>query len=304
MGVYSTVVFTDLHGSTAAYGALGNARAAETITRITDWIGGLSSKFGGRLVKTLGDGVMVVFSDGARAVDYVTEVQRVHRQDMLRSLREARLPIRVGVALGEVEVREGDCYGDAVNVAARLCDICGPGQIWVTAAVVDNLSPSRKFGSRALGPIFIRGRSEPCDVFQLEWGEEDPSEFLTMQAPSGVDLALARDALGKEVSLRWQESVGGFRSFDLPIHIGRIKSAEFVVTDPRVSRTHARLDWRNGAVMLVDLSSFGTWVRFADDAAGEVLLRRDECLLHGAGEMSLGAAFADPTVPKVQFEIR
>ncbi|WP_293663138.1 adenylate/guanylate cyclase domain-containing protein [Rhodoferax sp. OV413] len=304
MGVQSTVVFTDLHGSTAAYGAMGNAAAAEAITRVTSWIGGLSAAFGGRLVKKLGDGVMVVFADGARAVDYVMDVQRRHAVAMQRDPWELRLPIRVGVASGEVEVREGDCYGDAVNVASRLCDLCGPGQIWITSAVIDMLPETLRRGSRALGPIFIRGRGEPCDVFQLEWSEEEPSEFLTMQAPSGVNPAALRDALGKEVVLQWQESVRCFQSYDLPAHVGRIKTSDFVVADPRVSRTHAQLEWRNGAVVLVDLSSYGTWVRFSDGGDGDVLLRREECLLHGAGLLALGAPLTDPSAPRVEFEVR
>jgi len=61
MGVQATVVFTDLHGSTAVFEALGNARATESVTQITTWITEQCERHGGRLVKTLGDGVMVDF---------------------------------------------------------------------------------------------------------------------------------------------------------------------------------------------------------------------------------------------------
>jgi predicted component of type VI protein secretion system len=88
----------------------------------------------------------------------------------------------------------------------------------------------------------------------------------------------------------------------LLIHIGRLRQAQFVVNDPRVSRTHARIDWRNGSVMLVDLSSYGCWVRFAG-AGADLLLRREECVLHGRGEIALGSSFADLSAPIVSFSV-
>jgi len=86
----------------------------------------------------------------------------------------------------------------------------------------------------------------------------------------------------------------------LPIHIGRVQQAEFTVNDPRVSRTHARVEWRNGGVMLVDLSSYGCWVRFSGGGS-DILLRREECVLHGRGEIALGSSFSDLSAPTVGF---
>ena len=304
MSVRSTVVFTDLHGSTAAFGALGNVRAAEAITRITSRISSMCSSHRGRLVKTLGDGVMVVFPDTGDAIDFVLDVQRLHHRPSSRVIGDVKLPIRIGLACGDIEVLSGDCYGDAVNVAARLCDLCGPDQIWASASVIEQMEQRRDASVRFLGPIHIRGRMESCDVYQLEWREEEPSDFLTMQAGLAIDAFGVGDVLGKVVTLSFAEQVVTFKSFELPANIGRIKSADFVVSDPRVSRTHAKLEWRNGGIILVDLSSYGTWVRFSDDVRGDLLLRRDECVLHGTGSLALGASFADPTTPCIQFEVR
>lgn len=304
MGVQSTVVFTDLHGSTATFGALGNVRATEAITAITSWIADLSHSSGGRLVKMLGDGVMVVFLDNAKAIDFVVDVQRGHAKGHHRISDEVRLPIRIGIAKGDIEELAGDCYGDAVNVAARLCDLCGPNQIWASKSVIDTVSLGRSVSTRSLGPIHIRGRVTPCRVHQIEWREEESSDFLTMQAQLVTDFGIEHDVLGKEVNLRWGDYFASFKSFEFPIQIGRVKTAEFVVSDPRVSRNHAKLVWRNGGVIVVDLSTYGTWVRFSHDAPGDILLRREECVLHGSGQIALGASFSDPTVPTVNFEIR
>ena len=126
-----------------------------------------------------------------------------------------------------------------------------------------------------------------------------------MTIHEGFDLSSRfsdRDALGAHIELKWLDQKKSFNAFDLPIHIGRTHQVEFVVTDARVSRTHARLDWRNGSVVLVDLSSYGCWVRFAGSGS-DLLLRREECVLHGNGEISLGTPFSDPSAPVVGFAV-
>lgn len=303
MGVQATVVFTDLHGSTAVFEALGNVRATETVTQITTWIGKQCETHGGRVVKTLGDGVLAMFPDGQSAVKAVVDLQRIHYKRVARTPSDVRMPIRIGVASGDVEIVAGDCYGDAVNVAARLCDLCGPNQIWANAAALSAVDEGHGVTFRILGPISIRGRAEPCTVYQIEWREEETSDFLTMQGQ--LDPAYASgdiDVLGREIELTWSGQTKRFKAFDLPIHIGRVRNVEFMVNDPRVSRTHARLEWRNGSVVLVDVSTYGSWVRFAGANGSDLLLRREECVLHGQGQLALGASFADATVPTVTFK--
>lgn len=304
MGVQATVVFTDLHGSTAVFEALGNALATETITNITTWIATQCEQANGRVVKTLGDGVLVLFPDSASAVKAVVELQRVHFGRIQRIPKDTAMPIRIGLATGDVELVAGDCYGDAVNVAARLCDLCGPNQIWADVASLHEVSEAQGVTFRILGPIHIRGRAEPCTVYQIEWREEEVSDFLTMQGEIDPMLVPGEsDVLGREIELRWLDHSQSFKSFELPVHIGRVRNVEFMVNDPRVSRTHARLEWRNGSVVLVDVSSYGSWIRFAGANGADVLLRREECVLHGEGELALGASFADPNVPTVHFKV-
>lgn len=304
MGVQTTVVFTDLHGSTAVFEALGNALATETVTQITTWVGQQCVQAGGQLVKTLGDGVLVMFPDSQRAVDAVVDIQRAHSKRIARVPANLRMPMRIGVASGEVEIVAGDCYGDAVNVAARLCDLCGPYQIWANATAVNTVYERPGMTLRVLGPINIRGRAEPCTVYQIEWHEDVASDFLTMQADLDPTLLSGeRDALGREVELTWLGTTRRFKSFELPIQLGRVRDADFVVNDPRVSRIHARLEWRNGSVVFVDASSYGSWIRFSGTTGSDVLLRREECVLHGKGELALGASFADASVPTVSFSI-
>lgn len=302
MSSSTTVVFTDLAGSTGLYEVLGNARAAEAINQLTQWIGRVCESHGGRVVKMLGDGVLCVFPDGRPALAAVLEMQRSHQDRTADWPAEAPMRLRIGIAAGEVIEVDGDCYGDAVNVAARLSDLSGPDQIWATRTVVSQLrSTDRELRYRSLGSFPLRGRQQPTEIFQVDWEDEDTSGRLTRPALLSGRTA-PRPPSGGGIRLAWLEQQRRFRTADLPVHVGRSAEAEFPVDDQRVSRLHARIEWRNGSLLLTDISSYGTWVRFAG-ANAELALRRQDCILMGSGEIALGAPFEDFTVPVVSFEV-
>ena len=302
MSSTTTVVFADLAGSTGLYEALGNARAAEAITRLTQWIGRVCESHGGRVVKTLGDGVLSVFPDGRQALAAVVELQRSHQDPPADWPSEAPMRLQIGIAAGEVIEVDGDCYGDAVNVASRLSDLSGPDQIWATRTVVTQLRPvDRELRYRSLGSFPLRGRQQPTEIFQVEWEDED-ANGRNLTRPALLSQRTARPAAAGGIRLAWLDHQRRFRVADLPVHVGRSAEAEFAVEDQRVSRLHARIEWRNGSLMLTDISSYGTWVRFAG-ANAELALRRQDCILMGSGEMALGAPFEDFTVPVVYFEV-
>src|ERR1700733_10669055 len=101
MGVQTTVVFTDLIGSTGAFEALGNAKATQAVREMTGWIGDVCRSYNGQGVKNLGDGVLAVFPKSADAISAVVEMQRVHQKRIAKSGAELRMPIRIGVATGD-----------------------------------------------------------------------------------------------------------------------------------------------------------------------------------------------------------
>ncbi len=303
MSIHSTVVFTDLFGSTRVFESLGNAQATLAVTEITNWIAKIVQAHGGRVVKMLGDGVLALFNDSHSAIVAVVEIQRKHQKRMTNIAPAAVMPIRVGVASGDVELVAGDCYGDAVNVAARLSDLTGPHQIWANGAALDGADETEGVRFRMLGPISIRGRAEPCTVYQVDWEDDASSALLTMQSDLiPLPDPETTDVLGGQIELTWLTLTKSFKAFEMPIHIGRLHQADFVVDDPRVSRSHARIDWRNGSMTLVDVSSYGCWLRFSGGGS-DLLLRREECVLHGRGEIALGSSFADLSAPTVSFSV-
>ena len=297
-----TVVFADLTGSTGVFESLGNAKATQAITRLTQWIGKVCVAKHGQVVKNLGDGVLMVFTDNTQAVDAVAEMQLTHTQRIKTWPDQLKMRLQIGMARGEVIEQDGDFFGDAVNVASRLADLSGPGQILGTDSVINQLPPDSLVRFRSLGSMDIRGRNEACTVYRVEWQNEVLSDFFTVPAPlSASPFASKVTAQMGVIDLSWLDVEASFTSAQLPIHLGRDAEAQFVVDDPRVSRLHAKITWRAGKFYLEDVSSYGTWVRFAGGEA-IVALRRQECVLLVAGEIALGASFEDFTVPTVSFK--
>jgi adenylate cyclase len=304
MASTTTVMFADLTGSMAVFEQIGNKAATRTITALTDWIGQTCQGHGGRVVKTLGDGVLALFPTAGDAIEAVVQLQREHARRLTRPGAAGSMQLQVGLACGDIVEVAGDCFGDAVNVAARLSDLSGARQILATDTVVEQLRAAPP-GSRfhPLGPMPIRGREQECRVFRIDWQEDSSTDMMTLPAWD-ASASQARACLAASgIALHYLQQSQEFRADQFPVHIGRGREAEFMVPEPRVSRLHARIDWHNLTFLLVDLSSNGTCVLFQGAPTG-LTLRRDECVLHDSGAIALGPDFGDWSVPTVRFELK
>jgi len=154
---------------------------------------------------------------------------------------------------------------------------------------------------RKLGLMEIRGKAELQMLYQVEWRENEEPDSLTMQAALVSSFAPADSILG-QIQFSWHGVDMSFTSSDAPVHVGRANHAQLCINDPRVSRLHARIDWRNSGFVLTDMSSFGTWVRF-DGSDSPVRLRRDACILHGTGQIALGVPFTESSAPIMNFQV-
>lgn len=296
-----TIAFVDLTGSVSVFETLGNDRAAKAVTKLTQWIGSMGLEHNGKVVKMLGDGVLLSFTNNRLAVECMSTIQQEHSQRVAQWPNRLKLMMQIGMARGQVVQVDGDCFGDAVNVASRLSDLAGPEQILVNDVVIRKLGKGMHVRSRSLGPIRIKGRVEPAEVFRIEWQTEMLSEFLTLPADLHA-LRKTTESVFGGIELGWLDASQSFNLTDLPLKIGRVPEADFVINDPRVSRLHASIDIRSGNYLLEDTSSYGTWVRFTGNDHA-IALRRQECLLHSDGEFAMGAPFTDISAPTVSFRL-
>ncbi|MCW5611496.1 MAG: FHA domain-containing protein [Rubrivivax sp.] len=297
-----TVLFADLRGSTALFETLGNAEATSVVTHCVTALAVPVADHHGTVVKTLGDGLMAVFDDPPDALAAAVQmhdvldaiVSRGSERGASSGLRALRL--QVGLARGEVVEMRGDCFGDAVNVAARLLDHAGDNETLVTAEVVRGLPTDIATRLRCLDHLVLRGRVEPVQVF-VTGGRRGSGDAAVTQFGGDFSSVLEPDGL----RLIWAGTTRVFASAQMPVVLGRSVQASFCVDDSRVSRSHARVDWHGGSFQLTDLSYNGTYVRFAD---GEIVsLRRGACTLHGSGTIGLGGSPSDPGSPCVAFDV-
>jgi hypothetical protein len=204
--------------------------------------------------------------------------------------------MQVGVARGEVVEMARDCFGDAVNVAARLLDHAGDNETLVTVDVLQQLPQDLQIRFRSLDKLVLRGRVEPVQVHVLG-GRRGVGADLAATQFGDVTAVQEPDGL----RLMWGGHHLVFASQQLPVVLGRSPQSAFCVDDSRVSRSHARLDWHGGSFQLTDLSYNGTYVRFND---GEIVsLRRGSCTLHGSGSVGLGGTPNDPASACVSFDV-
>lgn len=293
------MLFVDLRGSTSLYLQLGNAPAASVVTQSLGLLGQIVARAGGRVVKTLGDGLMAVFDDAQAAVEAADEMHesldRIVELPTSPGARHTALKLKAAVAWGEVVELQGDCFGDAVNLAARLLDLAGDNETLATDGTLERLPPQGQARFRRLERLHLRGRSEPVLVHRLE-GRRFGDTAST----------LFEDALGSTppegLRLTWRDDCRIFGSDTPVIILGRSPQATFCLDDSRVSRSHARIECHGGHFQLMDLSYNGTYVRFGHEEQA-VALRRGGCVLHGSGTIGLGAAPGEGQAAVVRFDV-
>src|SRR3954454_21147450 len=166
----ASVVFADLVGSTGIFERLGDETAGRFVTQLTTALAKIFEQHNGRVVKLLGDGLFVVFPQEVQALTACIAIQERLLQTPVRPGGTGNpVQMQMGIESGEVVEIDGDCYGDAVNSAARLADLAGAEQILTTQRVPDALPPLQQAQLRSLGPMYLRGKSEASEIFRVEW---------------------------------------------------------------------------------------------------------------------------------------
>lgn len=193
------VVFTDLVGSTALLSKVG-AERAEVLRR--EHFALLRQAFdagGGREVKNLGDGLMVVFPSAADAVAAGVAAQRsVHRRN--RRAPEP-LEIRIGIAAGDADVDDGDYFGVPVVQAARLCGRAGGGEVLVSDLVRLLAGTRGGFTFEPAGALELKGLDEPVPSCRVRWQDTEgdrpalPTRLVAARSAQFVGRSLEIDRL-------------------------------------------------------------------------------------------------------------
>ena len=123
---------------------------------------------GGRIVKTMGDGLLVEFGSVVDAVQCATDLQRAMAERNAGVSDERRIDFRIGINLGDVIIEDGDIYGDGVNVAARLEGLAEPGGICISRAARDQIRDKLPVVLEDLGEQSVKNIARPVRVFRIK----------------------------------------------------------------------------------------------------------------------------------------
>jgi adenylate cyclase len=282
------VLFVDVSGSTAFFDRYGEVAGHAMVEHCFKIIVPEVEKLRGRIVKYMGDGFLAVFESAPDAVEAAETMHTVLADDNATRPDGARVRIHSGICAGPVVVRDdGDVFGDAVNVAARVQQVAGPDQVYTTKEVVDDLPTGVRAKTRRVGRFPLRGKGDEVELYEVMWKLE------------GATVLFARSALREEARLAvfFQGTLAEMSATQARLTVGRTPASDLVVDDGAVSREHAEFVRRKGAIYLVDHSTNGTYVRPQIGKARH--LHREELMLDGSGEISLGR----PDGPAVEYKV-
>lgn len=161
-----TIMFTDIKGFTPRTSAQSREQTIDMIRQHKELLLPVATKYGGRLVKAIGDAFLLVFESPTDAVLCGMDLQNtLHRYNESRP-REDRIEIRISINTGEVTIDEGDVYGEAVNIASRIEGIAEPNEVYFTEATYLSMNKS-EVPSAEIGYRLLKGIPQKIKVFKV-----------------------------------------------------------------------------------------------------------------------------------------
>jgi DNA-binding NarL/FixJ family response regulator len=233
MAATTTIVFTDIAASTSVVTDLGDDVSTAVLTRHLDLVAGVVSSAGGRVVKTLGDGVMATFTSSYDGVRCAIAIQ----QRVTAAGREGPpLAVRIGVHVGEVIEEADDLFGAAVVLARRICDAGDAGQILVSGVVRALVGARSGLSIGPTEPRALKGLPDPVDVAEVRW-EPLPAE-RPLRIAVADDAALIRDGVARLLVDAGMEVTALVADGDALLVAVEDDPPDVVITDIRMPPTH------------------------------------------------------------------
>ncbi len=284
--VTRTLLFADVRDSVALYEQRGDRDASTLILDMVDRFKRTIGNYRGEVVKVTGDGVMAIFDQPDQAVLAASE--------MIAHSEKQSVGVGIGLDHGQAVTRSGDYFGTTVNVAARIMALAHAGEILMTEAVVDQLSPVSRRLTRLIDRASIKGLSKPANIFSLV--TFDDSATVTSghlgDGMSGTAMGLTLIHGSQEICFSPRMS---------RLEIGRLADRDFVVLGEHVSRNHATIAYSADTFVITDHSTNGT---FLVTATGErVTLRRNATPLLANGRIGLGRPPDDGYEAIIEFSV-
>jgi class 3 adenylate cyclase/tetratricopeptide (TPR) repeat protein len=177
----AAIMFTDLVGYTAL-AQENEALALQVLEKQKTVLRPIFEKHGGQEIKTIGDAFLVEFANTLDAVCCAIDIQETLQEHKPLSFAGKDTQVRIGIHLGDVVHREGDVFGDAVNIASRVQPLAEPGEICISRQVYDQVWNKIDHEIIALGEQELKNVQSPLEVYSIS-PQKAMSDLEAVQRP-------------------------------------------------------------------------------------------------------------------------
>jgi class 3 adenylate cyclase len=175
-----TVFFIDIAGYTDRSTRVDMSSLMLLVKTFEDIVVPHVEGYNGHIVKKMGDGILAAFRQPINAVLASLEIQEEVASHNRYTVDEERFFVRIGLHTGPVIRKEGDIYGDVVNLASRMESAANPGEIMITETVYNEVKDYIR--CREIGKINVKGVREAIPAYMPERALEDTQKVLSTRS--------------------------------------------------------------------------------------------------------------------------
>ena len=190
----AAIMFADVVGYSRMM-ASNEERTLELLKDFENICSPIISKHNGEIIKKVGDELFCEFSSAKQAVDSALEIQEAIQPYNDSRPKDFKLQVRIGIHVGDIVLRDGDVFGDGVNVASRIQPFANPGGICVSNAVRDAISSHPSYNIKSEGQQELKNIIEKHTLYKVETG------FETIEPSGSKEHTALKKTQTKKISL-------------------------------------------------------------------------------------------------------
>ena len=283
------VMFADVSGSAALFEKMGDTEAMHAVDRCLKRMGRSIDGYKGKTVQIVGDELLATFETPEEACQAAIDMQL--RVADLPPVSGLKLTIRIGLHAGMVFDDGRKLSGDVITNTARIAGMARRHQILASKSLVSVLPEHSVITAKPATDVgAISENGIQLGLFEIFWPKLGQHSLVSPESVMPTE----------RLCVRYHGKAFLLDAKTTDLSLGRDLASKLVISDRKASRHHARIEKRGSQYFLVDTSTNGTFVTQGE--AQEVMVRRHDMLLEGAGRICFGGSGNDPAVDSAEFE--